>query len=147
MIRTSIFYQHCSVKYLCIRKQIFDHLKLFIMNNAIISIVIVAGLLASCNNDIHEHANAEHGHLHGDETHAGVELESLAYTLYTDKTEIFVEFKPLIVGRTSKFASHFTQLGEKFKAITDGSVTVKAPRIGNCKPLPIFTTFELGGSC
>ena len=133
MIRTSIFYQHCSVKYLCIRKQIFDHLKLFIMNNAIISIVIVAGLLASCNNDIHEHANAEHGHLHGDETHAGVGLESLAYTLYTDKTEIFVEFKPLIVGRTSKFAAHFTQLGEKFKAITDGSVTVSL--IGGKKQL------------
>ncbi len=101
------------------------------MNKAIISIVIVAGLLASCNNDIHEHASAEHGHLHGDETHAGVAPEPLAYTLYTDKTELFVEFKPLIVGKTSKFAAHFTQLGENFKAVTEGSVTVSL--IGNKK--------------
>lgn len=133
MIRTSIFYQHCSVKYLRIRNRIFDHLKSFTMNKAIITFIIVAGLLVSCNDDIHEHANAEHGHLHGDKTHAGVELESLAYTLYTDKTELFVEFKPLIVGRTSKFAAHFTQLGKKFKAITDGSVTVSL--IGDKKQL------------
>ncbi|MBZ0109340.1 MAG: efflux RND transporter periplasmic adaptor subunit [Candidatus Scalindua rubra] len=101
------------------------------MNKAIISIIIVAGLLASCNNDIHEHANAEYGHLHGDETDAGVAPEPLAYTLYTDKTELFVEFKPLIAGKVSKVAAHFTQLGEKFKAITDGSVTVSL--IGNEK--------------
>ena len=133
MIRTSIFYQLCRVKYLSIRKHIFDHLKSFTMNKAIIPIIIVAGLLASCNNDIHEHDNAEHGHLHGEETHAGVEIEPLAYTLYTDKTELFVEFKPLIVGKASKFAAHFTQLGEKFEAITDGSVTVSL--IGNKKQL------------
>jgi RND family efflux transporter MFP subunit len=103
------------------------------MNKAIISFVIVAGLLAGCNNDSHEHANAEHGHLHGDETHAGVAPEPLAYTLYTDKTELFVEFKPLIVGKTSKFAAHFTQLGKNFKAVTEGSVTVSL--IGNKKQL------------
>ncbi len=39
-------------------------------------------------------------------------LEPLAYTLYTDNTEMFVEFKPLVVGATSKFAAHFTVLGE-----------------------------------
>ena len=61
MIRTSIFYQLCRVKYLSIRKQIFDHLKSFTMNKAIISFVIVVGLLASCN-------NAEHELPHGDET-------------------------------------------------------------------------------
>ncbi len=133
MIITSIFYQLCRVKYLRIRKQIFDNLKSLTMNKAIISIIIVAGLLASCNNDIHEHANAEHGHPHGDETYAGVAPEPLAYTLYTDKTELFVEFKPLIVGKASKFAAHFTQLGEKFKAITDGSVTVSL--IANNKQL------------
>jgi len=133
MIITSIFYQLCRVKYLRIRKQIFDNLKLLTVNKAIISFVIVAGLLASCNNDIHEHANAEHGHPHGDETHAGVAPEPVAYTLYTDKTELFVEFKPLIVGKASKFAAHLTQLGEKFKAITDGSVTVSL--IGDNKQL------------
>lgn len=51
-------------------------------------------------------------------------LEPLAYTLYTEKTELFVEFKPLIVGQTSKFASHLTVLGENFKALTDAKITV-----------------------
>lgn len=51
-------------------------------------------------------------------------LEPLAYTLYTDHTELFVEFKPLVVGSTSKFAAHFTILGENFKALTDAKVTV-----------------------
>ena len=133
MIRASILYQICSVKFLYIRKRIFDNLKLLTVNKAIISIIIVAGLLASCNNDIHEHANTEHGHLHGEETHTGIELEPLAYTLYTDKAELFVEFKPLIVGKTSKFAAHFTKLGEKFEAFTDGSVTVSL--IGSKKQL------------
>lgn len=99
------------------------------MNKAIISFIIVAGLLAGCKDGNHKHGNAEHGHLHGDEVHTGEELEPLAYTLYTDKSELFVEFKPLIVGETSKFAAHFTQLGENFKAITEGSVTVSL--IGN----------------
>ena len=44
-------------------------------------------------------------------------LEPLAYTLYTENSELFVEFKPLIVGETSKFAAHFTILGENFKEI------------------------------
>ncbi|MBM4054400.1 MAG: efflux RND transporter periplasmic adaptor subunit [Planctomycetes bacterium] len=103
------------------------------MYNAIISFIIVASLLAGCNDDNHKHGNAEHGHLHGGEAHTSVEPEPLAYTLYTDKSELFVEFKPLIVGETSKFAAHFTHLGETFKAVTEGSVTVSL--IGNGTPL------------
>ena len=99
------------------------------MNKAIISFVIFAGLLAGCKDGNHKHGDAEHGHVHGDELHTRVELEPLAYTLYTDKSELFVEFKPLIVGETTKFAAHFTQLGETFKAVTEGSVTVSL--IGN----------------
>ena len=52
------------------------------------------------------------------------ELEPLAYTLYTDKSELFVEFKPLVVGQTSKFAAHLTKLGEAFTPYTEGTVTV-----------------------
>ncbi|WP_348814015.1 efflux RND transporter periplasmic adaptor subunit [Flavobacterium maritimum] len=51
-------------------------------------------------------------------------LEPLAYTLYTENTELFVEFKPLVVGSKSKFAAHFTVLGENFKALTDAKITV-----------------------
>lgn len=51
-------------------------------------------------------------------------LEPLAYTLYTENTELFVEFKPLVVGSKSKFAAHFTILGKNFKALTDAKITV-----------------------
>jgi len=54
----------------------------------------------------------------------GAAFEPLAYTLYTDNSELFVEFKPLVVGQTSKFAAHFTVLGENFKALTEANVTV-----------------------
>lgn len=55
---------------------------------------------------------------------AAESLEPLAYTLYTNKSELFVEFKPLVVGQTSKFAAHLTLLGENFLPYTEGTVTV-----------------------
>ncbi len=66
-----------------------------------------------------------------DEHHGETELEPLAYTLYSDKTEIFVEFKPLISGTISKFAAHFTILGESFTALSEGTVTVSLIVNGN----------------
>ena len=54
------------------------------------------------------------------------ELQALSYTIYTDKSELFVEFKPLVVGQTSKFAAHLTKLGENFLPYTEGTVTVTA---------------------
>ena len=51
-------------------------------------------------------------------------LEPVSYTLYTDKSELFVEFKPLVIGQTSKFAAHLTNLGENFLPFTEGTVTV-----------------------
>lgn len=51
-------------------------------------------------------------------------LEPLAYTLYTDSLELFVEYKPLVVGETSKFAAHFTKLGENFTALTEATISV-----------------------
>ncbi len=61
----------------------------------------------------------------GNETsHQASGLEPLSYTVYTEKTEIFVEFKPLVVGNTSSFAAHFTILGEHFLPLTEGKVTV-----------------------
>ncbi len=63
----------------------------------------------------------EHSHDH--ELHAH-ELDPLSYTIYTERTELFVEFKPLIRGEESNFIAHFTVLGEQFKALAEGSVTL-----------------------
>jgi membrane fusion protein, heavy metal efflux system len=56
---------------------------------------------------------------------ANSDLEPLAYTLYTERTELFVEFKPLTVGQPSKFAAHFTKLGDLFTPLMEGKITVR----------------------
>lgn len=56
--------------------------------------------------------------------HEAGSLEPLAYTIYSDKSELFVEFKPLIVGSKSNFATHLTILGESFLPLTEGKVSV-----------------------
>ncbi len=132
MIRTSIFYQLCLVRYLPGNTQMAGNLKPFFMNKLIISFVIFVGLLAGCKDDNNKHADTEHGHMHGDEEHAE-EPEPLTYTLYTDNLELFVEFNPLIVGKTSRFAAHVTRLEKSFKAVTEGFIIVKL--IGNRQQL------------
>ncbi len=83
------------------------------MNKLILTILIA--LLASCQQSS---TSEEHGHPHE------AESPTLAYTLYSDKTELFVEFKPLVVGQTSRFAAHFTKLGETFTALEAGTITL-----------------------
>lgn len=85
------------------------------MKTASILMVVFAMLFVGCADKTAD----EHGHEHG----AGG-LEPLAYTVYSDKTELFVEFKPLVVGSKSNFAAHFTILGEQFLPLTKGKVTV-----------------------
>jgi membrane fusion protein, heavy metal efflux system len=81
------------------------------MNKISIFVTIVTLLAAGCTSKTTEHVHE-----------AG--LTSLAYTLYSDRSEIFVEFKPLVVGSPSKFAAHFTILGENFLPLTEGTVTL-----------------------
>jgi membrane fusion protein, heavy metal efflux system len=69
-------------------------------------------------------ASEEHAH-NADGSHPEEEgLQAVSYTLYSDTSELFVEFKPLVVGTTSKFAAHLTRLGEQFTPYTEGTVTV-----------------------
>ncbi len=95
-------------------------------------------LLFGC---IHDHG-AESGHAHdADGNHIAPKrpsLEALAYTIYTDKTELFVEFKPLVVGQESRFAAHFTALGDLFKAIGEGTITLTLT--GNAGSQTIIST-------
>lgn len=79
------------------------------MKKMIIACLLMTGLSA-CTSETKEQAENS--------------LEALSYTLYTDRTELFVEFKPLVAGYTSKFATHVTILGENFKPCIEGSVTV-----------------------
>lgn len=88
------------------------------MNKFILTATLAVLLLNSCSKKAEEQV-----HDHGP--------DPLAYTLYSEKSEIFVEFKPLVVGSTSNFAAHFTVLGEKFLPLTEGMVTVSLIVNGN----------------
>ena len=57
------------------------------------------------------------------------EFPTKSETLWTDKTELFVEFPALVVNKPSRFAAHFTQLKEHLP-ITEGSLTVNLVKKG-----------------
>lgn len=83
------------------------------MNKLVLAIPLALLLFIGCSGkDSKEHTHDDGG------------LDPLAYTLYSDTCEIFVEFKPLVVGHISKFATHITVLGERFTALTEATVTV-----------------------
>tara|TARA_R110002012_G_scaffold309532_1_gene516547 strand:+ start:31 stop:1533 length:1503 start_codon:yes stop_codon:yes gene_type:complete len=87
-------------------------------------IIVLAFLAMSCNN------KAEDAHAHNaDGSHVGEEIPRLNHTIWTDKTELFVEFPALIVGNGSKFAAHFTVL-DKHQPVREGSVTVSLIKDG-----------------
>jgi membrane fusion protein, heavy metal efflux system len=70
-------------------------------------------------------------HEHTTSTEKTEELHPLAYTIYTDKLELFVEFKPLVVAQTSRFAAHITVLDTLFRPLTAGRVTVSLSANGS----------------
>lgn len=76
----------------------------------ILAIISLALLISACSKDKQ------------DITETG--LEPLSYTIYSPKLELFVEFKPLVVGEVSRFAAHLTVLGESFTSLNEGKVTV-----------------------
>lgn len=95
--------------------------------------VLAAGLLAlgGCSHEPGGHAHddadghAEHegsGGGHGDG-------ESLVYTHYTDASELFVEFPPLVAGQGSRFAAHVTRLAD-YRPVTEGRMDVILSREG-----------------
>ncbi len=65
------------------------------------------------------------GHSHEEEGGDHVHAEDLAisFTKWSEQLELFVEFKPLVVGEISRFAAHFTHRSD-FKPVREGSLTV-----------------------
>src|SRR6266513_3142681 len=52
------------------------------------------------------------------------ETPTLDVTDWTDKTELFMEYPPLVAGRTALFAVHLTQMAD-FKPVTAGQAKVE----------------------
>lgn len=74
-------------------------------------------LLVSCQTE------KDHGHAHGHGSGHSHDQLTVDTTIWTQKTELFVEFPPLVVGQISRFAAHFTEL-QGHQAIQEGKVTV-----------------------
>lgn len=74
----------------------------------------------------HSHSHDDHDHAHDGEGNHNEEdgKPSLVKTIWTSKTELFVEFPALIVGEESRFAAHFTIL-DNHKPVTAGEVLVE----------------------
>ena len=69
------------------------------MKQFLVASLLLAGAFSCNNNQAGEHAHNPDG------SHPKAEaLHPLSYTLYSNRSELFVEFKPLVVGQTSKFA-------------------------------------------
>lgn len=82
------------------------------------SCLLTLCFLASCG---HQHSDREHGHSHGPDAHDG--LEALSITVWSERSELFLEYEPPVVGREGKFAAHLTSLLD-FAAVTDGSMVL-----------------------
>lgn len=83
-------------------------------------IVLLSLMVFSCQ------STEDHGHSHDEEgghSHASDGKPSVDFTVWTDQTELFVEFPALVVGETSRFAAHFTVL-DGHQPVREGSVTV-----------------------
>lgn len=89
------------------------------MKNAIIFCLTLSLFACRPTGDAHSHGHAdehadEHGHGEG----------ATAFTHFTDKTELFVEVQPLIVGHASEAAAHVTRLSD-YRALTSGHMEVE----------------------
>ena len=83
-----------------------------IRNLAIGAVLVSAVTLAGCARE-------------GAQTEAAAEeLPTLDVTHWTDKTELFMEYPPLVAGDTALFAVHLTTMAD-FKAVTAGRASIE----------------------
>lgn len=76
--------------------------------------------VAACG---HGGSSDEHGD-HGHGTAAGPpELPGQSVTTWAERTELFMEYRPILVGQEAKFAAHVTEM-PTFKAVTAGHATL-----------------------
>jgi hypothetical protein len=55
---------------------------------------------------------------------AELEMRSITRTIYSPRTELYVEWLPLIVGQESRVTVHLTRTGEHFTPWIEGNVTL-----------------------
>jgi membrane fusion protein, heavy metal efflux system len=82
-------------------------------------ILALALLSTGCHGHGHDHGAEPHGHPH----EKAAELPGQSVTIWAERTELFMEYPPLIAGVETAFAAHLTELPSG-KAITAGSASL-----------------------
>ncbi|MDP2301966.1 MAG: efflux RND transporter periplasmic adaptor subunit [Ignavibacteria bacterium] len=82
------------------------------MQRIFLNLIIATALvtLMSCSHD-HEHETETHEH------------EAISITLWSDSTELFMEYPQLVVGHDAKFLIHLSDM-KNFKAVTEGTLQI-----------------------
>jgi len=83
------------------------------------TLVLFALLVAACRDS----ADHDHGEPEAARDDAAAELPGQSVTVWGERTELFMEYQPLIVGKEARFAAHVTVM-PSFKAVTAGTATV-----------------------
>lgn len=98
---------------------------------ALLPMTLAVVIAAGCGDHEHDHDSEAEDHHAGGHEHGGGddELPGIAVTKWTDKSELFMEYSPFIVGAESRFLAHVTDL-EDFKALLDGEVAVTVNMTG-----------------
>ena len=83
-------------------------------NLFVLSLIVLIITACDSNNRARQKSSDGHSHI-SDEVHQ--------LTLFTDKSEIFVEYPGLIINKESEFAVHLTNL-DNYQPYNDGTVRV-----------------------
>lgn len=113
--KTSTIVRSYIIKTQCIAFQ-----SVYIMKIKTYISIITLIILSSCSSE----QKNNHGHDHGPNGHShGPSRPRTDQTIWTDKTELFVEYPVLVKGKSSRFAAHFTFM-DKHQAVAEGQVKV-----------------------
>lgn len=85
----------------------------------------------------------EHGHGAHEDDHHGQDAASIVLTRYSEQTELFVEFPPLVAGERSAFAAHLTRLSD-FKPVKAGEVTLELEGAGGVQAFRVIKPAQPG---
>src|SRR5437867_4366734 len=53
---------------------------------------------------------------------SAIQPRAVTRTMYTRHTELFAEWRPLVVGQPTRLTAHLTHTGDRFRAYADGKV-------------------------
>lgn len=120
---------------LLLQLQAFRNLSLYIVMTLRLLLVATlalssAALLVGCGGDAaeEEHAHGEDTHTHDSGETENGEATAVAVTTWSEETELFFEYPPLVAGRQSDpWAIHVTQLSG-YRPIEEGSLTLRFRR-------------------